>query len=182
MLCLFLAFLFCYHISVENCVVQTLLHVSSKERQTTLLDGSEISFHLSSSVSVLPFFLSYSMNVDWEKQKKPDQTKEMSRTRIILRKNFLYSGILVTFTREVRIGSICAPVLLRRVSNWRCKSKWWITWSTYVSPWGAGGSLLHRGYACAAGAQLPYRGLHHRLPGNLCFGAWSTSSIPFLSF
>lgn len=41
----------------------------------------------------------------------------MTGTRTILRKNLFTQDILVTFTREVRIGSIYVPVLLRRESQ-----------------------------------------------------------------
>jgi len=46
-------------------------------------------------------------------------------------------------------------------------------------PWAAGGYLLHCGPPRAAGDNLLHHGLLHRLQGNLCSGAWSTSSPSF---
>jgi len=49
-----------------------------------------------------------------------------------------------------------------------------------VSAWGppraSDGYLLHCGPPWAAGDSLSHHGLLHRLQGNLCSGAWSTSS------
>lgn len=48
MLCLFLTFLFCHHISIiELYCTDTVTYVKRRERQTPPLDGSEISSHLS---------------------------------------------------------------------------------------------------------------------------------------
>lgn len=45
------------------------------------------------------------------------------------------------------------------------------------SPRAAGGCLLHHGPPWAVGAQLPQRGLHLGLQGNLCPSSWSTSCL-----
>lgn len=79
-------------------------------------------------------------------------------------------------------GTQVLPGACSKVSFPQVHSLLWEHLSAVVEPPGAaGGTLPHCTRPWAAGAQLPLRFVHIRLEGNLCSGAWRTSSPSFLT-